>query len=52
MGPAQVRAANLHPPFPEGAYFSEAGLIGPVNFIDLNPSLGFHGFSIPLIDTT
>jgi hypothetical protein len=25
--------------FPRGAYFSESGLIGPANFIDLHPSL-------------
>src|ERR1043165_6052114 len=30
---------TFNPLFPRGAYFSEAGLIGPANFIDLNPCL-------------
>jgi len=30
---------TFNPLFPKGAYFSEAGLIGPANFIDLDPSL-------------
>ncbi len=33
---------TFNPLFPKGAYFSEAGLIGPVNFIDLNPCLDLH----------
>jgi hypothetical protein len=28
--------------FPKGAYFNEADLIGPANFIDLHPSADFH----------
>ena len=33
---------TFNPLFPKGAYFSEAGLIGPVNFMDLNPCLDLH----------
>jgi len=33
---------TFNPLFPKGAYFSEAGLIGPANFIDLNPGLDLH----------
>jgi hypothetical protein len=33
---------TFNPLFPKGAYFSEAGLIGPVNFIDVNPCLDLH----------
>jgi hypothetical protein len=33
---------TFNPLFPKGAYFSEDGLIGPVNHIDLNPSLDLH----------
>ena len=33
---------TFNPLFPKGAYFSEAGLIGPANFIDLNPCLDLH----------
>ena len=33
---------TFDPLFPKGAYFSEAGLIGPANFIDLNPCLDLH----------
>jgi hypothetical protein len=32
----------FNPLFPKGAYFSEDGLIGPVNHIDLNPSVALH----------
>lgn len=32
----------FNPLFPKGAYFSEAALIGPVNFIDLNPCLDLN----------
>ena len=28
--------------FPKGAYFNEASLIGPANFIDIHPSLTLH----------
>lgn len=33
---------TFNPLFPKGAYFSEAALIGPANFIDLNPCLDLH----------
>lgn len=33
---------TFDPLFPKGAYFSENGLIGPANFIDVNPSLELH----------
>lgn len=33
---------TINPLFPKGAYFSEAGLIGPLNHIDLHPSLELH----------
>ncbi|ACH39883.1 hypothetical protein Gbem_2880 [Citrifermentans bemidjiense Bem] len=33
---------TFNPLFPKGAYFSENGLIGPANFIDVNPSVVFH----------
>jgi len=37
--PASPDLQTFNPLFPKGAYFSEAGLIGPANFIDLDPSL-------------
>ena len=33
---------TFNPLFPKGAYFSESGLIGPANFINVNPSIEFH----------
>ncbi len=33
---------TFNPLFPKGAYFSEAGLIGPANFMDLNPCIDLH----------
>jgi hypothetical protein len=33
---------TFNPLFPKGAYFGETGLIGPVNHIDLHPSLELH----------
>ncbi len=33
---------TFNPLFPKGAYFSEDNLIGPVNHIDLNPSVDLH----------
>lgn len=33
---------SFDPLFPKGAYFSENGLIGPSNFINVNPSLALH----------
>ncbi|HJV65678.1 MAG TPA: alginate export family protein [Geomonas sp.] len=41
-GDRDARSPNLqtfNPLFPKGAYFSEDGLIGPANFINVNPSL-------------
>ena len=40
--PANPVLQTFNPLFPKGAYFSEAGLIGPANFIDLNPCLDLH----------
>jgi len=37
--PANKDLQTFNPLFPKGAYFSEAGLVGPANFIDLNPRL-------------
>lgn len=33
---------TFNPLFPKGAYFSENGLVGPSNFINVNPSVEFH----------
>jgi hypothetical protein len=33
---------TFNPLFPKGAYFGETGLIGPLNHIDLHPSLELH----------
>lgn len=33
---------TFNPLFPKGAYFSQASLIGPANFFDLNPCLDLH----------
>ena len=40
--PADSKLQAFNPLFPKGAYFSEAALIGPVNFIDLNPCLDLN----------
>lgn len=40
--PGNPDLETFNPLFPKGAYFSEAGLIGPANFIDLNPCLDLH----------
>jgi len=40
--PASPDLQTFNPLFPKGAYFSEAGLIGPANFIDLDPSLNLQ----------
>jgi hypothetical protein len=40
--PVNKDLQTFNPLFPKGAYFSEAGLIGPANFIDLNPYLDLH----------
>lgn len=40
--PASHDLQTFNPLFPKGAYFSEAGLIGPANFIDLNPCIDLH----------
>ncbi len=33
---------TFNPLFPKGAYFSEDNLMGPANFIDVNPTLDLH----------
>jgi hypothetical protein len=33
---------TFNPLFPKGAYFSEDGLIGPANLMDLNPNVDLH----------
>jgi Alginate export len=40
--PANPDLQTFNPLFPKGAYFSEAGLIGPANFVDVNPCLDLH----------
>ena len=40
--PNRPELQTFDPLFPKGAYFSEDGLIGPANFINLNPSLELH----------
>jgi hypothetical protein len=40
--PANPDLQTFNPLFPKGAYFSEAGLVGPANFFDLNPCLDLH----------
>ena len=40
--PTNPDLQTFNPLFPKGAYFSEAGLIGPANFIDVNPCLDLH----------
>ncbi len=40
--PASRDLQTFNPLFPKGAYFSEAGLIGPANFVDLNPCIDLH----------
>ena len=40
--PASHDLQTFNPLFPKGAYFSEAGLIGPSNFMDLNPCIDLH----------
>lgn len=40
--PSNPDLQTFNPLFPKGAYFSEAALIGPANFIDLNPCLDLH----------
>lgn len=40
--PANQDLQTFNPLFPKGSYFSEAALIGPANFIDLDPSLTLH----------
>ena len=40
--PANQDLQTFNPLFPKGAYFSEAALIGPANFIDLNPCIDLH----------
>jgi len=33
---------SFNPLFPKGSYFGEEGLIGPVNFFDLHPTIELH----------
>jgi hypothetical protein len=40
--PLAADLQTFNPLFPRGAYFSESGLIGPANLIDLHPSLDLH----------
>lgn len=40
--PANHDLQTFNPLFPKGAYFSESGLVGPSNFIDLNPCIDLH----------
>ena len=40
--PNSPELQTFNPLFPKGAYFSENGLIGPSNFIDVNPSVELH----------
>lgn len=40
--PNNAALQSFNPLFPKGAYFSEAGLIGPANLIDLNPCIDLH----------
>jgi hypothetical protein len=40
--PSDSKLQTFDPLFPKGAYFSEAGLIGPQNHIDLHPMLDLH----------
>jgi len=40
--PSTKGLQTFNPLFPKGAYFSEAGLIGPANFIDINPCIDLH----------
>jgi hypothetical protein len=40
--PSKKDLQTFNPLFPKGAYFSEAALIGPANFMDLNPCIDLH----------
>lgn len=40
--PGDADLQTFNPLFPKGAYFSENGLIGPANFINVNPSVELH----------
>ncbi|WP_243373787.1 alginate export family protein [Geotalea sp. SG265] len=40
--PESTDLQTFNPLFPKGAYFSENGLIGPANFINVNPSVQLH----------
>jgi hypothetical protein len=46
--PSEPTLQSFNPLFPKGAYFGENQLIGPVNHIDLHPSVDLH----PLRNTT
>ena len=40
--PHNPNLQTFNPPFPKSAYFSEDGLIGPMNHIDVNPTVDLH----------
>ncbi len=40
--PNNPNLQTFNPLFPKGAYFSEDGLIGPMNHIDVNPGVDLH----------
>jgi hypothetical protein len=40
--PGNPDLQTFNPLFPKGAYFSEDNLIGPVNFINFNPTIDLH----------
>jgi hypothetical protein len=40
--PKNPNLQTFNPLFPKGAYFSENGLLGPLNHIDINPSVDLH----------
>jgi len=43
--PSSEKLGTLNPLFPKGSYFSEAALLGPMNFIDIDPALTFYPVS-------
>jgi hypothetical protein len=44
---------SFNPLFPKGSYFGEEGLIGPVNFFDLHPTIDLHiSKAITLVPST
>jgi hypothetical protein len=43
--PLEPTLQSFNPLFPKGAYFGENQMLGPVNHIDLHPSVDLHPFS-------